>query len=134
VCGEIEGGLVVVGRENFCAASEGDDGREPDTAAELDDTLAGKVFPRQVARQGDSARPELCPVRQPFVTLEVLLVQEGVRRGGMEYTVGPFSDLDEGFEQCGATVEVCPEFVQRIIYRPTEAAASRSAAASWAML
>ncbi len=139
VGGEIEGGLVVVGRESFCAASEGDGGREPETAAELDGTLAGQVFPRQVARQGDSARPELCPVRQPFVTLEVLLVQEGVRRGGVEDTVGAFSDLDEGFEQRGAAVEVRLEFAQRIIYRPTEAASraarpSRSAAASSAML
>jgi hypothetical protein len=139
VGGKIEGGLVVVGRETFGAASEGDDGREPDTTAELDGTLAGQVFVRQILRQGDSARPELCPVRQPFVTLEVPLVQEGVRRGGVEDGVGPFSDLDEGFEQRGAAVEVCPEFVQRITYRPTEAASraarpSRSAAASWAML
>jgi hypothetical protein len=41
VGGEIEGGLVVVGREHSCAASEGDDGREPDAAAELDSPLAG---------------------------------------------------------------------------------------------
>jgi hypothetical protein len=44
VGGEIEGGLVVVGRENSCATSEGDDGREPDAAAELDSSLAGQIF------------------------------------------------------------------------------------------
>ncbi len=44
VGGEIEGGLVVVGRENSCATSEGDDGREPDAAAELDSPLAGQIF------------------------------------------------------------------------------------------
>jgi hypothetical protein len=139
VGGEIEGGLVVVRRENFRAASEGDDGREPDTAAELDGMLAGQIFARQILRQGDSARPEFCPVREPFVTLEVFLAQESVRRGGVEDTVGPFSDLDEGFEQRGAATEVRPEFVQRISYRPTEAASraarpSPSAAASSAML
>ncbi len=111
VGGEIEGGLVVVRRENFCAASEGDDGREPDAAAELDGAPAGQVFLRQVPRQADSARPELGPVREPLVALEVLLVQEGVRRGGMKDAVGSATDLDYGFEQLGAAAEERSEFV-----------------------
>jgi hypothetical protein len=139
VGGEVEGGLVVVRRENFGAAGESDDGREPDAATELDGALAGQIFLRKVPRQGERARPELGPVRELFVALEVLLVKEGVRRGGMEYAVGSVSDLDEGFEQPGTAAEVRSEFVQRIVYRPTEAASraarpSRSAAASWAML
>jgi hypothetical protein len=109
--GEIEGGLVVVRRENVCAAGEGNDGGEPDATTELDGALAGEVFVRQVPRQGDRARPELGPVREPLVAFEVLLVEEGVRRGGVEDTVDPVPDLDEGFEQPGAAVEVRPKFV-----------------------
>jgi hypothetical protein len=129
----------MVRRENFCAAREGDDGREPDAAAELDGTPAGQVFLCQVSRQGDRTRPELGPVRESLVTLEVLLVYEGVRRGGVQDAVGPVSNLDDGFEQPGPTAEVRPEPVQVIIYRSTEAASraarpSCSAAASWAIL
>ena len=101
----------MVGRENLRAAGAGDDAREPDTAAELDGALASKVFARQVPRQGDRARPELGPVRELFVALEVLLVQEGVRRGGVEDAVGSAPDLDEEFEQPGAATEVRSEFV-----------------------
>jgi len=45
---EVEGGLVVVGRENSGAAREGYDGGEPDAAPELDDSPAGQVLARQV--------------------------------------------------------------------------------------
>jgi len=45
---EVEGGLVVVGRENSGAACEGDDGGEPDAAPELDDPSAGQVLAREV--------------------------------------------------------------------------------------
>jgi hypothetical protein len=75
---EVEGGFVVVCRENLRAVREGDDGGEPDAAAELDGAPAGKVFAREVPRQGDRARPELGPVREPLVTLEISLVYEGV--------------------------------------------------------
>jgi hypothetical protein len=111
VGGEIEGRLVVVRRENSCAASEGDYGREPDTAAELDGVPASQVFARQVPRQGDRARPELGPVRETLVAFEVVLVQEGVCRGGVEDTEGPVPDLDEGFEQPRTIAEVRSEFV-----------------------
>jgi hypothetical protein len=72
--GESEGGPVVVRPENLSAACEGDDGREADAAAELDGVLAGQVFLRQVPCQGDRARPEFSPVREPLVALEVFLV------------------------------------------------------------
>ncbi len=108
---EIEGSLVVVRRGNRGAAREGDDAREPYAAAELDGALAGQVLLRQVPRQGDRARPELGPVREPLVALEVLLIQEGVSRDGVEDTVGPVPDFDEGLEQPGAAAEVGPEFV-----------------------
>jgi hypothetical protein len=111
VGGEVEGGLVVVRRENSGAADEGDDGREPDAATELDGALAGQIFLHQVPRQADRARPELGPVRELFVALEVLLVQEGVRRGGVEDAVGSVSDIGEGFEQPGTAAEVRSEFV-----------------------
>jgi hypothetical protein len=111
VGGEIEGGLVVVRRDNRGAAPEGDDAREPDTAAELDGALAGQVFLRQVPCKSDRARPKLGPVREPFVTLEVLLIQEGVSREGVEDTVGSVPDLDEGLEQPGAVAEVRSELV-----------------------
>ncbi len=60
---EVEGCLVVVGRENSRAACEGDDAGKPDAASELDGPPAGEVLAREVPRQGDRARPELGPVR-----------------------------------------------------------------------
>jgi hypothetical protein len=63
VGGEVEGGLVVVGREDSGAARESDEGGEPDAAPELDDSSAGQVLARQVLCQGDRARPQLGPVR-----------------------------------------------------------------------
>jgi hypothetical protein len=98
----------VVGREDLRAAREGDDAGKPDAAAELDDAPASEVFLRQVPRQGDRARPELGPVREPLVALEVLLVYEGVRRGGMHDPVGSIPDLDDGFDEPGAATEVRP--------------------------
>ena len=137
--GEVEGCLVVVDSENLSPASEGDDGGEPDAAAELDGALAGQLYAREVACQGDSARPELGPVREPLVALEVLLIKEGVGRGGMQDAVGSAPGLDERFGQPRAAAEVGAKLVWRAVYRPTEAASraarpSRSAAASLAML
>ncbi len=111
VGGEIEGGLVVVRRENLSAACESDDGREPDAATELDGALASQIFSRQVPCQGDRARPEFGPVRDPLVALEVFLVKEGIRCSGTENAVGLAPDLDERFEQPGAATEVRSEFV-----------------------
>jgi hypothetical protein len=48
VADEVEGGLVVIGRENSSAAREGDGGREPDAAAELEQAPAGQVLLCQV--------------------------------------------------------------------------------------
>ena len=106
--GEVEGGPVVVGRENLCAASEGRDGGEPDAAAELDGAPAGKVLLRQKSRQGDRARPELGPVREPLVALEISFVYERVGRGGVQDAVGSVPDLDDGLEEPGAAAEVRP--------------------------
>jgi hypothetical protein len=136
---EFEGAFVVVGRENSSAAREGNDGGEPDAAPELDDPSAGQILARQISGQGDRARPQLGPVGQPLVAVEVFVVDQGVRRGGMQDPIGSLSGLDEGFGETGPGAEVRPECVQRIAYQPTEAASraarsSRSAAASWAML
>ena len=54
---KVEGGLVVVCGEYPCPAGECDDGRQPDAAPELDGTGAGKVAFREVAGQGEGARP-----------------------------------------------------------------------------
>jgi len=105
---EVEGGFVVVGREDFRATREGGDGGEPDAAAELDGAPAGQVFAREEAGQGDRARPQLGPVREPLVALEISLVYEGVGRGGVQDAVGSIPDLDDGFEEPGAAAEVRP--------------------------
>jgi hypothetical protein len=105
---EVEGGFVVVGREDSCATREGGNGGEPDAAAELDGAPAGQVFAREDAGQGDRARPELGPVREPLVALEISLVYEGVGRGGAQDAVGSIPDLDDGFEEPGAAAEVRP--------------------------
>jgi hypothetical protein len=105
---EVEGGFVVVGREDSCATCEGGDGGEPDAAAELDGAPAGQVSARERAGQGDRARPELGPVGEPLVALEISLVYEGVGRGGVQDAVGFVYDLDDGFEEPGAAAEVRP--------------------------
>ncbi len=105
---EVEGGFVVVGREDSCATREGGEGGEPDAAAELDGAPAGQVSARERAGQGDRARPELGPVGEPLVALEISLVYEGVGRGGVQDAVGFVYDLDDGFEEPGAAAEVRP--------------------------
>jgi hypothetical protein len=105
---EVEGGFVVVSRENFCATREGGEGGEPDAAAELDGAPAGQVSARERAGQGDRARPEVGPVGEPLVALEISLVYEGVGRGGVQDAVGFVYDLDDGFEEPGAAAEVRP--------------------------
>jgi hypothetical protein len=103
---EVQGRLVVVRRENSRAAREGDDAGKPDPASELDGSLAREVLAREVLRQGDRARPELGPVREPLVVLEIIFVYEGVGRGGMEDAVSLFPDLDRGFEEPGTAAKV----------------------------
>jgi hypothetical protein len=71
---EVEGCFVVVRRENSRATREGCDRGEPDAAAELDQAPAGQVFAREGLGEGDCARPELGPVREPLVALEISLV------------------------------------------------------------
>ena len=105
---EVEGGFVVVGRENACTACEGGDSGEPDATAELDGAPVGQVFTREESGQGDRARPELGPVGEPLVALEISLVYEGVGRGGVQDAVGFVYDLDDGFEEPGAAAEVRP--------------------------
>ena len=106
---EVEGGFVVVGRDNFCATREGCDGGEPEAAAELEGAPAAQVFARERAGQGDRARPELGPVGEPLVALEISLVYEGVGRGGVQDAVGFVRDLDDGLEEPGAAAEVRPQ-------------------------
>jgi hypothetical protein len=101
----------VVGRENLHAAGEGRDGGQPDAAAEFDGAPADQVFPRKVPRQGYRARPELGPVREPLVALEIFLVYQGLRRGGVQDAVGLLSDLDYGLRERCAAAQMRPESV-----------------------
>jgi len=59
---ELEGRLVVVRREDLCAAGEGCDGWKSDTAPEFDGASSSKVEGREVTSQGEGARPEFGPV------------------------------------------------------------------------
>jgi hypothetical protein len=51
----------------------------------------------EVARQGDGARPQLRPVREPLVAVEVVLVDQGVGGGGVRYAVALVPDPYDGF-------------------------------------
>jgi hypothetical protein len=113
VGGEVEGGLVVVGREYFRAACEGDDGGQPHAAAQLDDALACEVSFVEVSRKGDGARPELGPVREPLVAVEVFLVDQVVGGDGMRDAIGPVSDLDRGFGQPCTAAQMGPQSIQK---------------------
>src|SRR5215208_4186894 len=75
---EVEGGLVVVGREDFRAAVQRHDGRKPHAAPELDGAIAAQVLEREIACEGDCTGPELCPVREPLLVLKVFLVEQVV--------------------------------------------------------
>jgi hypothetical protein len=60
---EVEGCLVVVRREDFCAAGEGGDGWKSHTAPEFDGSGTRNVEGREVTGQDEGARPEFGPVR-----------------------------------------------------------------------
>lgn len=112
VGGEVEGGLVVIGREYFRAAGEGDDGGQPHAATQLDGALAGEVSFVEVSRKGDGARPELGPVREPLVAVEVFLVDQIVGGDGMRDAIGPVSDLDRGFGQPCTAAQMGSQSIQ----------------------
>jgi hypothetical protein len=109
---EVEGGLVVVGREDFRAAVQRHDGWKPHAAPELDGVIAAQVLAREIARQGDCAGPELCPVREPLLMLEVFLVEQIIDGGRVHYLVGPAAHFDGGFGQACSAAQVCSQPVQ----------------------
>jgi hypothetical protein len=139
---EVEGCLVVVCRQHRCTAVERNESRQPDAASQLDDSCPIKVAFREVSRQGEGARPQLGPVREPFVAVEVIFVDQVVRRDGVRDAVRCVADLDGGFGQPGTSAEVGSQSKGvrgRIYQRPAGAASwaarsSRSAAARAAML
>ena len=94
---EIEGGPVVVCREHSCAAGECRNGGKPDTAPQLDGVPAPQIAPGEVTSQGEGARPEFGPVREPLVAVEVVFVDQVVRRDGMRDAVSRAPGLDRGF-------------------------------------
>ena len=106
---EVQGCLVVVCGENGGAAGEGGYGRQPDAAPELDGTGSGKVPFVEVARQGDGARPQLGPIGEPLVAVEVVLVDQGVRGGGVRYAEAFVPDGYGGFGKGGEAAQVRAE-------------------------
>jgi hypothetical protein len=95
VPGEIEGGLVVVGGEDVGATVHRRDGRKPDAAPELDGVAACEVLAGEETGQGRGARPQLGPVGEPVVTVELPLVYQGVGDGRVGEAVAPVPYLDD---------------------------------------
>jgi hypothetical protein len=138
VGGEVEGGLVVVRGEYRGAPGERDDGWQPYAATQLDGASTSQVASRKMSGQGEGAGPELGPVGEPFVAVEVFLVDQVVRRDGMDEAVRAVFDPDGGFGQPRAAAEMGVE-PKGVRQRPAGAAwwaarSSRSAAARDAML
>lgn len=112
VGGEIEGGLVVVCRQYRRAAGERDDGGQTDAAPEFDGAGTSKVALRDVARQGEGARPQLGPVGEPLIAVEFLFVDQVVRRDGVRDAVCLVPDPRNRFGQVRAASEVGSESIQ----------------------
>ncbi len=76
-------------------------------------------------RQRYGTRPELGPVGEALVAGEVFLVDQGVRHLRVRDAVRRICDLDEGFGQLGAALEVRQEaypelfqgFLKGFVYR-----------------
>ena len=109
---EVEGGLVVVCRENFRAAGEGGDGWKSDTASQLNGTGTGEVAGTEVTSQGEGARPEFGPVREALVAVEVFLVDQVVSGDGMLNEIGPVPDFDGGLGQPCKAAQMGSESIQ----------------------
>jgi hypothetical protein len=81
VAGKVQGRLVVVGGEDARAAVEGYEGREPDTDAELGSPSAPQVLFREPPGECPGARPDVGPVREAFVPVELPFVDQVVGDG-----------------------------------------------------
>jgi len=97
VPGEIEGGLVVVGGEDVGTTVHRRDGRKPDAASKLDGVTALQVLAREETGQGRGARPQLGPVGEPVVLVELPLVYKGIGDGRVGEAVALIPDFDDGF-------------------------------------
>ncbi len=104
--GEVEGGLVVVRRQYRRAAGQRDDGGKADAATEFDGADAGKFAFRELARQGEGARPQLGPVWEPLVAVEFLFVDQVVSRDGVRDAVCLIPDPNDRFGKARAASEV----------------------------
>ena len=62
--------------------------------------------------QGDGARPEFGPVREPLIAVEVFLADQVVSRDGMGDAVGNSTNLDNRFGQPRKAVEMGSESIQ----------------------
>ena len=112
VGGKVEGSIVMVCRQYSCAAGEREDCGQPDAAPKLDGAGTLKVAFREVTRQGEGARPEFGPVREPLVAVEVFFIDQVVRTDGMSDAVSPVPDLDRGFGQPRKAAEMGKEPIQ----------------------
>jgi hypothetical protein len=101
VCGEYRG-----------ATGEGYDGGQPDAAPELDGAGTGEVARREVAGEGECARPQFRPVGEPLVAVEVFLVDQVVRRDGVREPISYVANLDCRFGQARAAAQVGSEPIQ----------------------
>ena len=112
VGGEVEGRFVVVRSEDFGAAGESEDGGKADATSELDGAGTGEVAFGEVTRQGEGARPEFGPVGEPFVAVEVFLVDQFVRRDGLGNAVCLATDLYRGVGQVRKAAKMGTESIQ----------------------
>ncbi len=132
----------MVGGNGLRSEFERDDARESDSAPEFDGSLPAESHARNMSCERDGARPQVGPVRDALVPLELLLVEEGVGGGGVGYVIKFPSGLDGGLGELCAAPEMREEFVEVRGYQPTGVVAvgvsrvssSRSSAARSAML
>jgi hypothetical protein len=91
-----------IGREDVRAAKRCRERREPESCAELDDSLAVDVERLDDARERDAARPELGPVGQELLLVERCLVDQLVRTRRAQERQRAAGELELLFDQRAA--------------------------------
>ena len=91
-----------VRREHIGAGERGGEGRQPEPGAELENPGAAEVEAADRPRERDAARPELGPVRQEFLLVERLLVDQLVGAGGTQQRQRVSGEPDGFFYETGS--------------------------------
>ena len=87
--------LGPVGREHLGAAARRRERRQPEPAAELEDTEPSQLTRRDMASEREAARPELGPVGQELLLVEGRLVDQLLGTGRAQYLEAqPVPELD----------------------------------------